>query len=129
VLAFVTRSPAVAADSPNVAVARAHVGAIVSGNIAALDATYLPVSIIWWVGGTLDGFYSGDDQIQSVWTKFVAIQHWQSADITAISEASNPKGGTVTLDTIYHGTTALRIREILLIRGGKIQDDIWQVWP
>jgi hypothetical protein len=122
-----TAFPAVAQDDPN-AFVRAHVQKIASGD-SSLAADYRPDAFLWWVGGPLDGTYSGGS-IGGVWTKFSAAQGTLTVDVSNVTVAANPKGQTVEADVLYHGAKGtLHIRQVVLLRQGHVQDEIWQIEP
>jgi hypothetical protein len=122
-------APAFAQSDPS-SFAQAHVANIASGNAAALAADYRPDAFLWWVGGPLDGTYGGSSAISAVWTKFAAAQGTLKADITGMSIAANPNGQTVVADVVYSGPKAsITVRQVMLVRGGHLQDEIWQISP
>ena len=47
---------------------RAHFNNIVSGKVDALKASYSDKAVLDWVGGPLDGVYTGANSIGGVWT-------------------------------------------------------------
>ncbi|WP_018389446.1 nuclear transport factor 2 family protein [Ancylobacter sp. FA202] len=109
--------------------ARSRITAIASGDLAGVSAAYGPGATLHWVGGPLDGTYSQPAKIKEVWSTFFAAQGAQNATIAAAVEAANPKGGTVTVDATFAGTNTVKVRYVLLYRGDKLVDEIWQVNP
>jgi hypothetical protein len=108
---------------------RAHIQEIASGNPGAIADDYRPDAFLWWVGGPLDGVYRGA-AIGATWKAFAASQGALEPTISSIVGASNPAGQTFVADVTYKGKSAtLRVREVFLVRNGKLQDEIWQIAP
>jgi ketosteroid isomerase-like protein len=121
-------SPAYADDDPATFV-RAHVQKIAAGDTQGLAADYRPDAILWWVGGPLDGSYPGAT-IAGVWKKFVTAQGLLTPDVAGVTVDGNPKGQTVVADVTYTGAHgSLRVRQVILVRDGHVQDEIWQLVP
>ncbi|NIG19266.1 nuclear transport factor 2 family protein [Pantoea sp. Al-1710] len=115
-----------AADADN---ARAHFQAIAAGNMAEIMAHYADNAHLEWVGGPLDGAYNSSDAIQQVWSKFSTAQGNLQYTVNNLTEASNPKGSTVSAQVHFNGKNALNVSYILTYRAGKIVSEIWQVTP
>ncbi|CAM5770857.1 hypothetical protein LMIY3S_03313 [Labrys miyagiensis] len=113
---------------PATDLARTRIQAIADGDVAAIMSGYADGAILRWIGGPLDGDYSAGAS-KDIWTRYAAAQGAQKAGITEISEAGNPKGATVTADVAFAGKSTVRVRYILVYRGGKVSDEIWQVNP
>ena len=109
--------------------ARSRIAAIAGGDLAGVSAAYGPGATLHWVGGPLDGTYSQPGTIKEIWSKFFAAQGAQTATIAAAVEAANPKGGTVTVDATFAGKNTVKVRYVLLYRGDRLVDEIWQVNP
>jgi hypothetical protein len=117
------------AQSDPAAFARAHVQKIAAGDTAALASDYRSDAFLWWVGGPLDGSYAGP-AIESVWKKFAAAQGTLQGDVSDVTVAANPRGQTVIANATYRGDKGtLNIRQVMLVRGGRVQDEIWQIVP
>jgi hypothetical protein len=108
---------------------QSHVANIASGNVAGLAADYRPEAFLWWVGGPLDGFYGSSTAIAGTWKKF-AGQGPFKATIGPVTVAGNPAGQTVVADVTYAGPKAtISVRQVMLVRAGHLQDEIWQIDP
>lgn len=122
-----TTLPGASQEDP-AAFARAHFQKIATGD-SDLAADYRPDAMLWWVGGPLDGTYPGAS-IAGVWKKFNAAQGTLTADVANVSVSGNPKGKTVVADVVYRGDKGtLRVRQVVLLRQGSVQDEIWQIAP
>jgi hypothetical protein len=123
-----------AADPVAAGVFQAHIAAVAKKDGPTLIAQYRPEAFVWWIGGGLDGTYSGP-AITALWTKFAATPGTLTPTIANLTQYDNPKGSTISADITYAGTNAagapvsVHAYEVLAIRDGKIQDDIWQVIP
>jgi hypothetical protein len=120
-------SPALA--DTDAALARAHFAAIASGNVAKITSQYAASPWLSWVGGPLDGTYFGTKQISGVWTKFAKALGPLKVSVSNLREHSNPKGTTVTAHVVFTGKDTLKVYYVLLYRGGKLVDEIWQIDP
>lgn len=107
---------------------KSRIEAIAKGDVAAVSAAYADNATLHWIGGPLDGVYSGE-KLKGVWTKFSTAQGEQTAKVAAVSEAMNPKGATVTADVVFSGKNAVKVRYVMVWRDGKLADEIWQVNP
>ncbi|HUN00875.1 MAG: hypothetical protein B7X12_03295 [Halothiobacillus sp. 20-53-49] len=92
--------------------AERHVQAIAAGDVAEIMANYTPDSNLYWIGGPLDGNYSGTDVITVVWQKFTKSQGTLKATIDNIQESTNPKGTTVTADILFKGKQVVKVRRV-----------------
>ena len=121
--------PAYAQSDPS-SFAQAHVANVAAGNASALAADYRPDAFLWWVGGPLDGTYGGATAINAVWAKFSTSQGPLKADVTDVSVAANPNGQTIVADVVYTGAKgSISVRQVMLLRGGHLQDEVWQIAP
>ena len=109
--------------------AKARIEAIAKGDVAAVTSSYADGTTLNWVGGPLDGKYTGAEKLKEVWTKFTTAQGEQKATVAAIAESANPKGATVTANVVFAGKGTVKVRYVLLYRDGKLSDEIWQVDP
>jgi len=128
-LLFIAASGSAALAGSAEDLARSRITAIAGGDLAVVSAAYGPGATLHWVGGPLDGTYSQPAKIKEVWSKFFAAQGAQKATIAAAVEAANPKGGTVTVDATFAGKNTVKVRYVLVYRGDKLVDEIWQVNP
>jgi len=114
---------------PGEDMARAHFESIATGKVDALNAAYTETSVLEWVGGPLDGVYTGAAEIGAVWKKFTGAQGALKADVSNIQENANPAGVTVTADVRFSGKNTVPVRYVLTYRGDKVVSEIWQIDP
>ncbi|HVC59585.1 MAG TPA: nuclear transport factor 2 family protein [Acetobacteraceae bacterium] len=120
-------SPALA--DTNASLARAHFAAVASGDVATIISQYAAGPWLSWVGGPLDGTYFGTGQITGVWTKFSKAIGPLKASVSDLREHGNPKGTTVTAHVVFTGKATVKVYYMLLYRGDKLVDEIWQIDP
>ena len=116
------------AASPAEAAAQ-HFKSIGAGDVAGLSAAYSDRAQLNWVGGPLDGTYTGAEAIRTVWEKFTKAQGALEVTVDKVEEAANPKGGTVTADVRFQGKQAIPVRYVLTYRDGQIVSETWQIDP
>lgn len=119
-------SPAFAAPSDD---AQKHFQAIAAGDLPALAAGYAENARLEWVGGPLDGSYSGPAAIQAVWEKFAKAQGTLTLAVDKVEESANPKGTTVSANVQFTGKAPIKVRYVLTYRDGKIAAETWQIDP
>lgn len=113
-----------AADSAN-----RHFQAIGAGDIEQLAHSYTRDATLQWVGGPLDGVYSGDARLREVWGRFTAAQGRLDVQVGNLQESVNPKGATVTANVEFKGKAAIKVRYVLTYRDGQIASEVWQIDP
>jgi len=106
-----------------------HINAVAAGDVDKVMAGYGDNAVFHWVGGPLDGVYSGNEAIKTVWSKFAKGNAPLTAKIGQLAESSNPKGSTVTANVIFSGMKTIKVRYILVYREGKLLNEIWQIDP
>lgn len=106
-----------------------HINAVAAGDVSKVMANYADNAVFQWVGGPLDGVYSGRESIQGVWSKFAKGNAPLTAKIEQLSESSNPKGSTVSANVIFSGKKTLKVRYVLVYREGKLVNEVWQIDP
>jgi hypothetical protein len=109
--------------------AEAHFKAIASGNVDMVMKAYGDHPVLEWVGGPLDGTYTGEAKVRETWTKFTAAQGSLTFRASKIDESSNAKGATVTANVEFKGKAPIKVRYVLLYRDGKLVNEIWQIDP
>jgi hypothetical protein len=109
--------------------ARARFKAIGEGNVDAIMSQYGAGSTLYWIGGPLDGDYSGNDAIKGVWSKFTKAQGPLQVKVSELSESNNDKGSTVTANVGFQGKNTLKVRYVLSYRDGKLAAETWQIDP
>ncbi|MDJ0390948.1 nuclear transport factor 2 family protein [Roseomonas sp. E05] len=123
-------SPAAQQPGSARALAVARLQAIAQGDIEAIQRGYADDAILQWVGGPLDGVYQGRAQLAAPWQRFAAAQGVLHATFGASSESANPRGATVITPVIFVGQGGtIKVRHVVVIRGGQVVDEIWQVDP
>jgi ketosteroid isomerase-like protein len=75
-----------AADSAN-----QHFKAIATGDLDQLLGGYAKDATLQWIGGPLDGMYSGDARLREVWSKFAAAQGRLDVQVGNLQEAATPR--------------------------------------
>lgn len=125
-VALVVSSFAVAAPADD---AKQHIQAVAAGNVDAIMATYGDKAHLEWVGGPLNGAYSGSEAIRSVWTKFAKANAPLEANVAMIEESANPAGATVSANVELKGKNTIKVRYILTYREGKLVSETWQIDP
>jgi ketosteroid isomerase-like protein len=107
--------------------AQMHFKAVAGGNVAAIMHQYAPDATLHWIGGPLDGSYSGTRAIKSVWSKFAHAMGKMTDKASDIKVATDAKGMTVTANVDFIGPKSVPVRYVLVYRGRKIVDEIWQI--
>lgn len=108
--------------------ATAHFKAIGAGNVDQIMQGYADNATFQWVGGPLDGAYTGTEKIKEVWTKFTKGAPFE-VNATKIEESAHDKGTTVTANVTFKGKAAINVRYVLVYRGGKLVNEVWQIAP
>lgn len=109
--------------------AKLHFKAIAAGDVEQLLRGYSEEANLQWVGGPLDGVYTGSDKLRSVWSKFTQAQGKLDHAVNNVQENANPKGTTVTANVEFQGKNTIKVRYVLTYRDGKIVNEIWQIDP
>ena len=104
-----------------------HFKAIASGKVANIMSQYAPDATLLWIGGPLNGSYTGSKAIKSVWTKFAKSKMSETAKDIVVG--TNPDGMTVTANVEFIGKTKIPVRYVLAYRNRKIVSEIWQIAP
>ena len=104
-----------------------HFKAIASGNVANIMSQYAPGATLLWIGGPLNGSYTGTKAIKSVWTKFAKGKMSETAKDIVVG--TNPDGMTVTANVEFVGKKKIPVRYVLAYRNRKIVSEIWQIAP
>jgi len=109
---------------------RKHLAAIAGGQLDAVQATYAADARLDWVGGNLEGRYSGAEAIGKLWRTFHERRHPVQITVDSIESHANDKGATVIASVIYKSTDATtKVRQIITLREGRIHTEIWQIAP
>jgi hypothetical protein len=119
-----TLAPAAPTDD-----ATAHFKAIAAGNVDQVMMDYGSNPTMQWVGGKLDGAYTGKDKIREVWSKFSKNFAPLEVSISKLEESANPNGATVTANIAFKGKLVSSVRYVLVYRDGKVVDEIYQIDP
>lgn len=109
--------------------AQDHFKAIASGQLDKLMGQYQNQATLYWIGGPLDGAYSGKDSLKEVWSKFSNAQGPLTVKVADLQESVNPKGATVTANVAFTGKNAIKVRYVLVYRDNKLVNEIWQIDP
>ena len=109
---------------------RKHLAAIAGGQLDAVQATYATDARLDWVGGNLEGRYSGAEAIGKLWRTFHERRQPVQITVDSIESHANDKGATVIASVIYKSTNATtKVRQIITLRDGRIHTEIWQIAP
>jgi len=122
-------SPALTFAGPATDSAQARINSIASGDVNSVLTQYQDNATLQWLGGPLDGTYSGRENLSMVWSKFSRAQGPMKVDIKNLVEHANPKGSTVTADVFFSGNKTVPVHYVLSYRDGKLVNEIWQVSP
>lgn len=106
-----------------------HINSIATGDTVSVLKHYQESATMQWLGGPLDGTYTGKEQLSSLWGKFTKAQGPMKIKIANIVEHSNPKGATVTADVFFNGNKNVPVHYVLSYRDGMLVSEIWQVSP
>ena len=109
--------------------ARTHFNAIANGDLAILGRSYHDNAMLEWVGGPLDGTYTGREKIDEVWAKFGKANPELKLTVDKVEESANAKGGTVTANVLFTGKNPIKVRFVLTFRDSRITSEIWQIDP
>ncbi|MEJ2347187.1 MAG: nuclear transport factor 2 family protein [Gammaproteobacteria bacterium] len=109
--------------------AQAHFRAIAAGRVHHIMQQYADGATFQWIGGPLNGFYSGRDSIDQVWRKFSKAVAPDGYRAWNVSSAVNPDGTTVTADVEFKGRKNIKVRYVLVYRANKLVNEIWQIDP
>lgn len=108
---------------------RTHLQAVASGDLQIVMRGYADNAQFQWVGGPLDGSYTGSEAIRGVWTKFTGSQGPLKLSVDKVEESANPKGSTVSANVLFEGKGPIKVRYVLTLRDGKIVNEVWQIDP
>ncbi len=125
-LAFTGAASALAGPASDLAAQ--HIAAIASVDAPRITAPYDTSSVLHWIGGPLNGTYTGPS-IPGTWGKFGKAAGPLTATIDDMKESGNPAGATVTANVVFTGKTEIKVRYVMLFQGSKLVDEIWQVDP
>lgn len=109
--------------------ATAHFKAIASGEVDKIMSNYGDAATLQWVGGPLNGVYSGTDKIKEVWSKFAKGNAPLEVTVNKLEENANPAGATVTASILFKGKNEIKVRYVLVYREGKVVNEVWQIDP
>jgi ketosteroid isomerase-like protein len=109
--------------------AKAHIAAVAAADVPAVVSQYADDAALQWMGGPLNGAYTGASTIAPVWAKFAAAQGKLTAEIKTISEAANAAGATVVADVLFKGAQTIPVRYVMVYRDGKLATEVWQIAP
>ena len=127
-LGFSLAGMAAAVAGPASDLATQHIAAIAKVETAKIIAPYDAASTLHWVGGPLNGTYTGA-KIAETWGKFGKAVGPLKTTVTDMKESGNPAGSTVTANVVFSGKSDIKVRYTMLFQGGKLVDEIWQIDP
>ena len=103
--------------------------AIAGGDVDRIVAAYADDATLQWVGGPLNGAYSGGAGLRGVWSKFAKVQGELGLSLGRVEESLNDKGATVLANLEFKGKTTFKVRYVLVYRDGKLVNEVWQIDP
>ena len=109
--------------------ANGHFRAIGAGEVSAIAIDYAENAQLTWLGGPLDGTYTGTTNIRGIWEKFTKAQGPLKVTVDKLDESVNPKGATVTANVQFEGKQPIKVRYVLTYREGKLVNETWQIDP
>lgn len=109
--------------------ANAHFKAIGAGNVDQVMQAYGDNAALQWVGGPLNGAYTGNDKIREVWSKFAKGNAPLEVVMAKLEESGNASGSTVTANVQFKGKSTIKVRYVLVYRDGKLVNEVWQIDP
>ena len=115
--------------SPATDAAQVHFSAVGTNDIAVLMRGYADNAQLNWIGGPLDGTYTGTDTIQGTWVKFGKAVGPLKVTVNNLEESANPKGSTVSANVQFEGKMPIKVRYVLTYREGKLVNETWQIDP
>ena len=124
-------APALADETSSepVFVPQNHILDISNSTIESMISIYAADARLEWIGGPLDGSYSGEEAIQAVWSKFIAARGDMVAEVKDLDVATNAQGKTVFASVIFEGNKQIPVRLTTTYRHGEIVSEIWQIDP
>jgi ketosteroid isomerase-like protein len=125
--AILAAASTVALAGPSSSDAEQHFRAIAASDVARLMNGYADDAQFNWVGGPLDGTYTGTDAIRGVWDRFTKAQGQMKVSIRDVQEAANPKGASVTANVVFEGKQRIPVRYVLTYRNARIVSETWQI--
>ncbi len=126
-LSLITMGSALA--SPATDAAQMHFAAVGANDVALLMRGYSDNAQLTWVGGPLDGTYTGADAIQGTWVKFGKAVGPLKVTVSNLEESANPKGSTVSANVQFESKMPIKVRYLLTYRDGKLVNETWQIDP
>ena len=115
--------------SPAIDAAQMHFAAVGANDASALMRGYADTAQLNWIGGPLDGTYTGVEAIQGTWVKFGKAVGPSKVTVNNLEESSNPKGSTVSANVQFDGKMPIKVRYVLTYRDGKLVNETWQIDP
>jgi len=109
--------------------ARIHWTAITKNDLAATTRDYSGHSVLDWVGGPLNGKYTGPEAIRGVWGKFFEGQGPLTVDISNVQVKEQDSTQTVTARTIFKGKVTIPVDYTLVYQGRCLAAETWKIRP
>lgn len=109
--------------------AQAHFKSIATADPEQIMQGYADGVILQWLGGPLDGAYTGTEKVREVWGKFTMVNGPLEVRVSKLEESANPKGATVTANVEFKGRNTIKVRYVLVYREGRLVNEIWQIDP
>jgi hypothetical protein len=107
--------------------AEAYFNAISGGNAETITAFYADNAEFHWIGGPLQGVYTGKAEIKGVWERFSKAAGDINYKVLELAESKKGKRSTVTARVNFIGPKEVPVRFIMVYENGKIVNEIWEV--
>ena len=109
--------------------ARYHWDAVASNDLGMTMFHYTPASTLEWVGGPLQGKYSGTTALAEVWTKFFYAQGYMNVEVSNVQARQEGARHIVTARTIFKGRQVVPVDYALVFEGDRVVAETWKVSP
>ncbi|PKM46414.1 MAG: hypothetical protein CVV05_01680 [Gammaproteobacteria bacterium HGW-Gammaproteobacteria-1] len=129
-LLLATTAPALAGPLDE-ARAKTHLNAIADSDLEVLMRDYADDAYMDWVGGPLDGRYTGKAAIRALWEKFIAANDGKPRPVKVgeFEDYANSTGVSIVAEAEYGGMKPVKVWHLFVYRDGVLTTEIWQVAP
>jgi ketosteroid isomerase-like protein len=130
-LLFLATAASAQAGPLDEAKARMHLNAIADGDIEVLMRDYADDAYMDWVGGPLDGRYTGKPAIRALWEKFITGNNGKPRPVKVgeFEDYAHPAGVSIVAEAEYGGMKPVKVWHLFVYRDGVLTTEVWQVAP
>jgi cytoskeletal protein RodZ len=122
-------------SSPQVSVATArklvlnHWTAVANRNATGLGNEYAKDAVVAWVGGGLNGTYTGKNQIDTMWSKFAGATTPMRFDVTKVSyDLTNDRPAIDETVVLHNSKGSIHVDSTIVYNSNqKIIAEIWKL--